>query len=154
MHLPFVLKTSTTGAPCRRGLLLSRWQCWRQSVDRTCCCCCCCWRRSGMLTRLPCRVHRDISTVFPGWSVRTSSDGLTSPKMSVLVDSVPAHSRNQCSRVCAPSPHLGHIGSTAELSRWWYALKLKQWPLRTWARNTASLRDLTSARSLAGLIFL
>jgi len=44
--------------------------------------------------------------------------------MSRRLDSVPAQSRNQCSRVCGPSPHLGHVGSTVALSRCWYALKL------------------------------
>ena len=87
--------SGSTPTHCRSGsFALSRRlkKSWPQfsGIAKACCCCYCCWRRSEMLTRLPYRVRWDISTAFPGWSLRTSSDGLTSPKMSLLVDSVPA----------------------------------------------------------------
>ena len=112
------------------------------------CCCCCCWRRPGELT-LMCAVSSALPfSVDPSEPPATDSHHPKCPVVLTQFQRIPGTNVPEC------VPHLRQIGSTAALSRCWCALKLRQWPLRIWARNTASFRDFNLAWSLAWLLLL
>ena len=76
----------------------------------SCYCCCSC-----ALAYMPKEPQRDLFASVTDLAVTRESwfrDTSVDPKRCSRVAASAVHSMSQCSKVCWPSPHLGHVGST------------------------------------------